>query len=123
MMMKEIVNVRQVDGDPNRRWFSSDYFDLVIWHGEEGRIIGFQLCYDKGRNEKAVTWQASAGYCHNRIDDGENRPGIYKATPILVSDGVSAKIMIADAFRKESKDIDQEISDFVHKKLLEFKSI
>jgi hypothetical protein len=121
--MKEIINVRQVDGDPKRRWFSSDYFDLIVWHSEGGRIIGFQLCYDKDRNEKALTWKASVGYCHNRVDDGENRQLTYKATPILVADGIFSKDTVADTFNRESKDMDKEISDFVHKKLLEFTGV
>jgi len=99
-MMKEATNIRQIEWDPKRRWFSSDYFDLIVWHSEEGEPIGFQLCYDKGRGERALTWKASVGYSHNRIDDGENHTGRYKATPILIADGAFDRNFIAKRFQK-----------------------
>jgi hypothetical protein len=123
MMIKEAINVRQIKGDLKRRWFSSDYFDLIVWYSEEGQINGFQLCYDKDRNERAITWKTSIGYSHNRIDDGENHLGVYKATPILIADGAFDRHMIATAFKRESKNIEKDISVFIHKKLLEFNGI
>ena len=122
-MMKETTDIRQIKGDPRRRWFSSDYFDLIVWYSEEGQINGFQLCYDKYRNERALTWKARIGYSHNRIDDGEKHLGIYKATPILIADCVFDSHVIATAFKRESKGIEKKISGFVYKKLLEFNAI
>lgn len=70
-MIKEI-NARQIGGDPDRRWYSSEYFDLIVWFNKGKEIIGFQLCYDKERNERAITWKETVGYLHSQVDDGES---------------------------------------------------
>jgi hypothetical protein len=118
-VLAEIKNVRQIPGEPKRRWFSDTYFDLIVWL-EADAILGFQLCYDKGKNEHALTWKSSAAYTHNRVDDGEENHGRYKATPILVADGSFDNRMIADRFLIESAEIDFTISLFVFDKLIRF---
>src|SRR5712671_7091134 len=81
----EIIHVRQVPGDPRRRWFSSDDMDLIVWYDDSDALIGFQLCYDKLRSERALRWEPEVGYRHTAIDNGEsNISPRYKATPILV---------------------------------------
>jgi len=70
-MMKEIEDTRQIPGEGVRRWFIDDYFDLIVWCTDEGIIEGFQLCYDKGKNERAVTWRRTGSYIHEAVDDGE----------------------------------------------------
>ena len=44
--LREIVDVRQVPGEPKRRWFSSDDIDLIVWLDDSGAPVSFQLCYD-----------------------------------------------------------------------------
>jgi len=39
-MLREIRDVRQVSGEPMRRWFSDEDFDLIVWLDPEDRIIG-----------------------------------------------------------------------------------
>ena len=87
-MLKEMPEARQVPGDAARRVFFSENLDLTVWFDERDDILGFELCYDKGKNERAVRWSREQGFLHQKVDDGENRPGRYKATPILVPDGV-----------------------------------
>jgi hypothetical protein len=115
-MLEEIGTVRQVRGEGPRRWFADSYFDLVVWLDDAENITGFQLCYDKGKNERALTWQSEGGFHHDRIDDGEV-PYRIKRTPIIVEDGVFAKSKIAERFKKESSEIDQEIANFVYEKI------
>ena len=86
-MLREILNVSQVPGT-HSRWFASTFLDLIVWYDKDMAITGFQLCYDKGREEKALTWRRDSGYSHNKIDDGEGRAYRQKMTPILVADGV-----------------------------------
>jgi hypothetical protein len=86
-MMRECVNVRQNPGEPGRRWFSDDYFDLIIWFRDDGAALGFQLCYDKQRNERALNWNISGAYSHHQIDDGEHFPLRSKSSPIVVAAG------------------------------------
>ena len=54
-MLAEVEHVRQRAGEPRRRWFASDDLDLIVWLDEADRFVGFQLCYDKGRSERALT--------------------------------------------------------------------
>ncbi|MGA1825163.1 MAG: hypothetical protein ACMUIP_10930 [bacterium] len=121
-MLREIQHVRQIEGENKRRWFSDHYFDLIIWTDENEKIVGFQLCYDKSRYHRVVTWNKETGFAHDCIDDGENRPGKIKATPILVMDGVFEYEKIADNFKKESTDIEDKIAAFVYNKIMEYPS-
>lgn len=86
--MKEITDVRQIAGEPQRRWFSSNEMDLIVWLDEQQQLIGFELCYDKLHSEHALVWNAEQGLRHMAVDDGEGRAGKYKASPILISNGL-----------------------------------
>jgi len=83
-MFSETPNVRQIKGEPRRRWFSDEDLELIVWFGEDDRIVGFQLCYEIEKQPKALTWRESGGFLHSGIDDGENRGRHHKATPILI---------------------------------------
>ena len=50
-------------------------------------------------------------------DDGENRPGRFKQTPILVADGVFDHASIAERFKQASLQIDRPLAEFVHARL------
>jgi hypothetical protein len=117
-MLKEIVNVRQIVGEPRRRWFTDRYFDLYVWVGEDKDIEGFQLCYDKDMNQRALTWNRPSNYKHNRVYDGEENPLQPKRTPVLVADGVFDCLSVAECFRRESMSIDPDINKFVYEKLV-----
>ena len=80
-MLTEIQNVRQIPGEGFRRWFSDNYFDLIVWYDDERKLVGFQLCYDKDGRERALTWTHEHGFQHNRIDSGEIA-GHIKMTPV-----------------------------------------
>jgi hypothetical protein len=119
-MLNEIANPRQVPGEGPRRWFSDPYFDLIVWYREDGSSIdGFQLCYDKEREERALTWRRDTGFDHKRIDDGEVT-GRMKMTPVLVPDGSFDYSGIAERFRRESEKIDPEIRDFIYERVMNY---
>ncbi len=87
-MLKEMNHVRQVQGEPRRRWFGSDTMDLIIWFDAVESPVGFQFCYDKGDAEKALTWRLESGFSHMGVDDGEGGSRLnYKSSPILVANG------------------------------------
>ncbi len=111
-MLREIKDVRQVRGEGRRRWFSSLYFDLIVWYDNAGRLDGFQLTYDKTVHERALTWRAGRGFQHERVDDGEI-PGQAKMTPILVPDGVFDVEAVVARFREESREMDTVIARLV----------
>lgn len=119
-MLFELRDVRQIEGEHRRRWFMDAYFDLIVWLTADDEVVGFQLCYDKQGDQRALTWKRPAVYAHTGIDDGENRPGKYKATPILVADGVFDHAAIGERFRLASASIDPAIAEFVHAKLIAY---
>lgn len=119
-MLKEVRDVRQVPGDARRRVFFSGDLDLTVWLDDRNGIVGFELCYDKEKNERAVRWSRDEGFLHQKVDDGENRPGRYKSTPILVPDGVFPAQKTSRLFKENSRDIDQSIADFVYRMLLNY---
>jgi len=107
-MLYEIQNPRQIEGEGRRRWYS-----------DEGSLDGFQYCYDKNNKERCLTWKKTGSYVHAGVDDGEIY-GQNKMTPVLVSDGLFDKWSIAEEFKKISADIDQKISIFIYRKLVEY---
>ena len=119
-MLREIRPVKQHEGEGTRRWFTSDFFDLIVWYDEKG-ILGFQLCYDKQDFERSLTWKKGMGYSHNKIDDGEI-PGQNKMTPILVPDGMFLKESIAARFKSESENLEEDLFNFIYRKIMEYET-
>jgi hypothetical protein len=111
-MLSEIRNARQVQGEGFRRWFTDEYFDLIVWYGEDNSLIGFQLCYDKKDRERALTWTFDHGFQHNRIDSGEV-PGHTKMSPVIIADGEFGVAEILGRFEKASARMDAGIASFV----------
>ena len=120
-MLREILHVRQVDGEPRRRWFQSLGFDLVVWYDDRDRLQGFQLCYSTGppHTVHALTWNAPDRYRHMAVDDGEGRPFRHKATPILIPDGIFDAARVTEVFLQESAELPPEIVALVAGKLRE----
>ena len=120
-MLVELPDPRQIKDEGHRRWFSDDYFDLIVWYDlAETTIVGFQLCYDKRGLERAITWQRGRGFSHNRIDDGETVHEHAKMSPVLVSDGVFLKETVSDRFKASSTGIHPNIAELVYKKIREY---
>lgn len=120
-VMREIKHVRQVEGEPHRKWYASRTFDLIVWFAPGGKEVhGFQLCYRVGHHEKALTWFKGRGFSHKRVDDGETGGSHYKMTPILVPDGVFDKSSIVGLFEKASKDIEEPLRGEVLQLLEEY---
>ena len=119
-MIREIKDPRQFPEEGFRRWFTDDYFDLIVWYeNDEITITGFQLAYDKEHNERALTWRSTGSYTHMGIDDGEITGG-YKMSPVLVSDGAFDKNTIAERFKKASGEMDEDLASFVYRKLVSY---
>ena len=92
-MLREAIHERE----PNRRWFSDDDFDLIVWFDDPATIVAIQLCYDKSSTERAVTWSRQRGHEHFRVDAGEDSP-LRNETPLLVADGPFRKDRIVEMF-------------------------
>jgi len=118
--MREVHPTRQVPGEAHRRWFSSPELDLIVWCDHHGAPVAFQLCYDKGRNERALTWEPATGLVHSAVDDGEWEIGMrYKATPVLLDDDPFDVPRLAARFAAASAELPADIAVFVRERLLD----
>ena len=116
--MREVHSTRQVPGEPQRRWFASPELDLIVWCDAAGAPVSFQLCYDKGHNERALTWDPSTGLRHSIVDDGESLIDFrYKATPVLTPDGERDRQRVVARFVEASGDLPGDIAAFVRERL------
>ena len=115
-MLREIPDVRQIPGEPRRRWFNDEAMDLYVWLDDSNECVGFQLTYGKPRAEKAFTWKAGDRYSHLGVDDGA-RPGRHPGSPILVPDGVFDAAGVLPEFRERAGHMDAEVADFVAAKI------
>jgi hypothetical protein len=116
--LREVLVVEQKDLSLRRRWFQSDYFDLFTWQDAAGQVTKFQLCYDVGRNERALVWSRSEGTYHDGVDPGDAVGG-HGQTPILVPDGKFESGAVVPRFRLESAAIPAELRDLVLAKMRE----
>ena len=121
-MLKPVPKIRQDPGEPERQWYADEQgdLDLIIWYSKGGDISGFQLCYDTESSQKAVTWRLETGFSHERVDDGEDRPGRYKSTPILVPDGPLNKEDLIQRFEAKSKKLEKEVVRFILDRLKKY---
>ena len=102
----------------NRRWFSSNDMDVIIWIDENRSIRAFELYYDKNVNEHVLVWRDRSGFSHLAVDDGEQKPVLnYKETPILIPDGVFEADRIMRLFETTREDLPAELFKFVHHEL------
>ncbi len=109
-MLGEVKHCRQVHGEPRRRWFTNESLDLIVWYNPDNTVYGFQLCYDKGKGERALTWVEGRGYTHRRVDTGE----MYgmrtdSVTPVLVPDGHFAAADVAGRFLDSSQELETDL--------------
>lgn len=118
-MLRELPAVKQVKGEHRRRWFNSESEDLIVWYADDGSISGFQLCYDRPRSERALTWLPQTGFSHDRVDDGEGVGIAHKRSPVLVPDGVFDPGAVAMRFREISAQLPGDVVEFVSAKLKE----
>ena len=115
--MIEIITSRRFDNDLRRRWFSDDYFDLIVWENQNKEIVKFELCYNKLKDEHAYVWEQQTGQSHFRVDDGEGVPDKHKMSPIFMPDGLFDREDIKPRFLKAGENIDRYITGFVAEKL------
>jgi hypothetical protein len=119
-MLKESARVRQISGEPRRRWFSSPTLDLYVWSDEAGAAVGFQLCYGLGSDERALTWTAPDVFSHASIDDGEGRSFRHKGTPIMRSGRGFDAGAVAALFAAENAELPHGIAELVSAKIAEY---
>lgn len=115
-MLSEFKNLRQYPDEDMRRLFTDKDFSLYVWY-REGKLIGFELCYDKQAEEKAFLWTVDHGFSQHTVEDGESEPYSMKASAILTSPQAAlAPNLIAD-FGNAAGDLEPAIRDLVLEKI------
>ena len=98
---------------------SDDYLDLIVWYERSNAIRGFQLCYGKPQQERALTWLKNRGFAHTQIDSGEDNPEANR-TPILLPDGSFPQEQVTREFRQRSQQLPKSLRNFVLTRLRQF---
>ena len=115
-MLREIKNVKQERGGGRRRWFESEGLELVVWLVGDARVAGFQVCYDFGRGERALTWREEEGFAHSFVDAGDETP-FKNETPVLRPDPHVPWVEIARAFDLCSEGLEPDLRCLVQEQL------
>lgn len=115
-MLNEIKDVTQYERGKHRRWFHDDFFDLYTWETFDGQMIGFQLCYAKLGNERALRWSPEAGYNHEGVDAPEDKPG-RAMSALFVADGAFDPGSIGARFESASISLPERVKSFVLEKI------
>ena len=118
-MLREIQGVRQDNPGLRRRWYQDEFFDLYTWHAPDGRLAGFQLCYDLPGRERAITWRREHGFSHDRVDSGR-LPGRMSATPLLVADARFPHRLVRERFARHSATLDAATRKSIVDKMREY---
>lgn len=121
-MFKEIRNVRQERVTGRRRWFDDDVLplELIVWYDARDAVEGFQLCYNLGAGEHALTWRPRAGFAHNAVDTGTGGP-FANRTPILIPDGAVPWNELIAQFTQSCSSLESALRDLVGSRLAEKK--
>jgi hypothetical protein len=115
-VLREFKHVRQEPVAGYRRWFESDGFDVIFWFDADASVSGFQICYDFGEGEHALTWRRGLGCVHHKIDQGP--PGTERnLTPILVADGVAPWSRLLKTFEARNATLEPSLRSLVRQQL------
>lgn len=112
-MLVELHSPRQIAGEPERRWFTSRDMDLVVWQDAAGQPVGFQLCYDKRHQEKALTWRGEGTLSYAVVDAGDTHDMKHKASPVLLQGRTADLSALAESFRGEAGVLPPDIAALV----------
>ena len=111
-MLSEVTNLTQHDAGAHRRWFHDEFFDLYVWENVAGELQGFQLCYAKADQQRALRWSPEAGYSHEGVDAPEDKPG-RSMSALFVADGVFDANNVGTIFENAALEMPEKFRSFV----------
>lgn len=115
-MLREIRNVKQIPGQGPRRWFNDEHFDLFVWYDTGGRLIGFQLCFDKDtRVERALTYTEDEGYSLYSVAAENSVCDL--GSPLLVRGGEFSSRQLIDQLDERGAVLERPLYDYLREKL------
>ncbi|MBL8519809.1 MAG: hypothetical protein JNK75_03975 [Betaproteobacteria bacterium] len=118
-MLAEVRDVTQYERGKLRRWFHDADFDLYTWETYDGDLLGFQLCYAKRGDERALRWSTEHGYKHEGVDAPEDKPG-RSMSALLVVDGAFDPHLVGDQFGQSAIELPARIRDFVMMRIRDY---
>ena len=111
-MLRESKAVVQNKGEPRRRWFFDDTFDLLVWFNERRSPVGYQLTYPTDDGERVLTLFPNGELNHNRVDEGAS--GLkHDMMPLLTRDGHFAIDRVLPEFYRRAEQLDFETFSIV----------
>ena len=117
-MLKEAKSVRQIPGEPFRRWYIDDGTDLIVWL-DQFRIVGFQLIVPNGDVKAVITWHEKRQVTVTSLDDGEGNMGHLKMTPILTKAHEVDLLAVHRHFTAISDELPSGLAHLIEKKFAE----
>lgn len=119
-----LVELRDIVQDsPNRvkRCFMDSQFTLFVWLKNSGKKLPaeFQLVH-KSQEGHLLIWHEKRGFELAGYDDGEQRPGQPKMSPLVSNSRGPLPTSVLEKLRRACVEIDQQIGTFVLKKVEEF---
>lgn len=115
-MLREIRNVTQIPGQGARRWFNDEHCDLFIWYDAGGRILGFQLCFDKqARAEFALTYTEAAGYSFDGVATEASVCDM--GSPVLLGAGEFSRRRLIEHLDERSAALEPSLYEYLREKL------
>jgi hypothetical protein len=114
-MLREIKSVKQIPGQPSCRWFNDELLDLFVWHDQRGHITGFQLCFDKGTGERALTYSETDGYS---LDDVHAEQSAWDmGSPVLARAAKLPRRRLLALLAERGAEIDSRVLRYIREKL------
>jgi len=119
-MFGESRIISQTPGEPRRRWFVDGDYELLVWVGEDGSPIGFQLIYPIGEGRATFTQSPSGFLSHGQIDDGPRNSIAHMLAPLIRRDNALPLERVLSGFAARCESLDVGIVKMVVRELRRF---
>lgn len=106
-----------------RRWFTAEHMDLIVWVRGGTSIEAFQLCYDKPLAEQALSWQIDQGFTHQGVDAGEADGLGHKGAPLLTPGKAADPARLLRELGSAGPGLPLEIRGFVEARLQQWPTL
>ncbi len=120
-MLQETQAIKQIEGEPPRRWFFDETLDLLVWCDPALEPIGFQLIYPTPDGQRVLTRWPTGQVTHNSIDEGASHGGYgLGMTRLLAPDGAFDLDRVLPDFQARAEQVDDRIKVLVVETMREF---
>lgn len=106
-----------------RRWFTTEHMDLIVWIRSGSGIEAFQLCYDKPLAEQSLSWGLEQGFTHQAVDAGDADGLGHKGSPLLTPGHAPDPARLLRELGSAGPGLPESILDFVETRLLQWSAL